>query len=147
MPKSPYARVVVDTNVLISAALLRASVPARLLSLLLNGSRLQFSERTFDELASRLWKPRFDRYIDIDDRTRLLQDLRSVAEWSVIPASMLIKRYSRDVDDDAFVHLALVSKCTRLITGDADLLELSSLRELKILTPRDALTELELISD
>ena len=75
------ARVVLDTNVLISAALLPRSVPVRLLQHVLVQSRLVFSQATFAELETRLWKPKFDRYVSLDTRRRLLADLSAVAEW------------------------------------------------------------------
>lgn len=143
LQESHFARVIVDSNVLISAALVPASVPARLVDLLLKHSRLLFTAHAFDELASRLWKPKFDRYIDFEDRSSLLQDLRNVADWIELPAALASQRFSRDVDDDAFVQLALAAECTRLISGDNDLLEMVWPVGLKILTPRDALTELE----
>ena len=74
-------RVVVDTNVLISAALLTDSVPARLLRHLLRQGRLLFSPATFDELRTRLWRPKFDRYVTIEDRKLFLHDLQGVADW------------------------------------------------------------------
>ena len=75
-------RAVLDTNVLISAALLPQSVSARLLQQVLVQSRLVFSQATFAELETRLWKPTFDRYITLDTR-RLLANLSAVAEWAV----------------------------------------------------------------
>ena len=54
-------RAVVDTNVLISAAVLGGSVPARLMRLLLLRGRLLLSHSTFAELEPRMWRPKFDR--------------------------------------------------------------------------------------
>lgn len=86
-------RVVLDTNVLISAALLPVSVPARVLHQVLARSRLVFSDATFAELETRLWKPKFDRYITLETRRALLHDLAAVAEW-VNPRPA--ERHSRD---------------------------------------------------
>ena len=79
MKAEVYARVVVDTNVLLSAALVPEGVPARLLDWLLAHSRLVFSSTTFAELETRLWKPKFDRYVSIEQRKRLLHDLKASA--------------------------------------------------------------------
>jgi predicted nucleic acid-binding protein len=41
--------------------------------------RLVFSQATFDELESRLWRPKFDRYLDLETRRLLLHDFNAVA--------------------------------------------------------------------
>ena len=47
---------VIDTNVLISAALVRCSVPAKLVNLVLQRGSIVFSEAaTLAELETRLW--------------------------------------------------------------------------------------------
>ena len=91
------ARAVVDTNGLISSALLAASVPARLVMHILRHGRLLFSEDTFTELEQRLWRPKFDRSP---------------------------QRFSRDPDDDKFRHAAVAGRADVLISGDGHLLEL-----------------------
>lgn len=138
-----YTKVVVDTNVLISAALLPQSVPALLLDRLLTEGRLVFSKATFAELETRLWKPKFDRYLSMETRRNLLRDLDATALWVEVTAELSSRTYSRDSTDDAFVHTAQAAKVGRLITGDQDLLELGQLESLRILNPRAALDEIE----
>ena len=129
-------RVVVDTNVLISAALLPKSVPATLLRYLLAHARLVFSEATFAELETRLWKPKFDRYLTLDARRRLLVDLGAVTDWVARTGQ---QRFSRDADDDIFIHTALAADARWLVSGDDDLLVLGEVEAVRILTPRAAL--------
>jgi len=57
---------VVDTNVLINAALSSQSVPAQRVNSVLEHASLLFSRATFEELETRLWRPKFDRYIDTE---------------------------------------------------------------------------------
>ena len=132
-------RVVLDTNVLISAALLPPSVPARLLQQVLAQSRLVFSRVTFAELETRLWKPKFDRYVTLEARRRLLADLSAVAEW-VEPQGAV--RHSRDPDDDAFIHAAIEGGARWLISGDDDLLVLGRVQDVEIIRPADALARM-----
>lgn len=132
-------RQVIDTNVLISAALLQDSVPARLLRRVLQNGRIVFSRATFTELESRLWRPKFDRYVSMENRRLLLHDLSSVADWAE-PA--LASRHSRDADDDKFVHLALASGAPWLISGDRDLLDLRRIEGVRVLSPASALRRL-----
>lgn len=129
-------QLVIDTNVLISAALLQDSVPARLLRRVLQNGRIVFSQATFTELESRLWRPKFDRYVSMENRRLLLHDLSSVADWAE-PA--LASRHSRDGDDDKFVHLALASGAAWLISGDRDLLDLRRIESVRVLSPASAL--------
>lgn len=134
---------VVDTNVLISAALLPQSLPALVVDRLLADGKLVFSTATFAELESRLWKPKFDRYLSLEQRRRLLHDLNASALWVDIPAPLAERHFSRDRDDDAFIHAALAAPAYRLVSGDDDLLCLSPLEGLRILTPRAALDDME----
>lgn len=138
-----YARVVVDTNVLLSAALAPNGCPAKLVDRLLLEGRLVFTQVTFAELESRIWKPKFDRYLPIERRQRLLRDFNASALWVDVPTTIAGRTFSRDVSDDAFIHAAMSADATRLISGDDDLLCLHPLEKLHILTPRTALDELD----
>jgi len=137
-----YARVVVDTNVILSAALAPHGVPAQLLDRLLQVGRLVFSSATFAELEARIWLPKFDRYLPIERRRRLLQEANASALWVDIPVGLASRRHSRDAKDDMFIHAALAASATRLVSGDDDLLCLHPLEGLHILSPRAALDEL-----
>jgi uncharacterized protein len=132
-------RWVLDTNVLISAALIKGSVPATLLTHILVSHRLVFSADTFAELETRIWKPKFDRYITLEDRRLLLADLGGAADWMVVDPVHAARAYSRDRDDDKFVHLALTAGAPWLVSGDADLLSLQQIDTTRVLTPAEAL--------
>lgn len=140
--QTDFARVVVDTNVLLSAALSPRGAPAELMDKLLAEGRLVFSRVTFAELESRIWKPKFDRYLPIERRNQILHELNASALWVDVSSTISILSYSRDVKDDAFVHAALAAGATRLVSGDDDLLCLHPLGTLHILTPRAALDEI-----
>ena len=140
--RTDFARVVVDTNVLLSAALSPRGAPAELVDKLLAEGRLVFSRVTFAELESRIWKPKFDRYLPIERRNQILHELNASALWVDVSSTISILSYSRDVKDDAFVHAALAAGATRLVSGDDDLLCLHPLGTLHILTPRAALDEI-----
>lgn len=131
------ARAVVDTNVLISAALLAGSVPARLVKHLLLRGRVLFSDATFAELEHRLWRPKFDRYVSADMRKSLLHDWAAAAEW--VAVREVAECFSRDPDDDKFIHAALAGRADVLISGDGDLLALGAVHGIAILPPARAL--------
>jgi len=131
-------RVVVDTNVLISAALSPRSAPAQIMDCLLQHATLVFSRETYQELETRLWRPKFDRYLDMERRRLLLHDFAAAAQGVDLPAAR--KTYCRDPDDDVFLYTALHGKADWLVSGDKDLLELPPADWVfEILSPAQAL--------
>lgn len=132
-------RVVIDTNVWISALLMKSGAPAVITHRILVEGQPVFSPATFAELETRLWLPKFDRYLGMDDRKAFLHDLGGLAHWDDVPDSLARQAFCRDADDDKFIHAALAAAATWLITGDRDLLEVAELPDLHILTPADAL--------
>lgn len=132
-------RVVVDTNVWISAALSPRGAPAAVVRRVLSHAVPVFTPSCFEELRIRLWRPKFDRYLSIEVRHALLHDLDAVAHWVDVPADLRAQTFSRDPDDDIWVHAALASSAAALITGDDDLLVLRATAPVRILAPVDAL--------
>lgn len=145
-PSGNYARVVVDTNVLLRAALSPGGAPALLVDRILETGKLVLSEATFSELDTRIWQPKFDRYLPIERRRSILQLVQAAAVWVDISADLAQRSFSRDASDDAFIQAAIAACATRLISGDDDLLCLHPLSlnsgVLHILTPRQAWEEL-----
>jgi putative PIN family toxin of toxin-antitoxin system len=142
----PYGRVVVDTNVLLSAALSPHGVPAAFVDKVLAVGKLVFSNATFAELETRIWLPKFDRYLPMERRRSVLDDASAGAVWVDVPTAIAQSAYSRDPMDDVFIHTALAARASRLISGDNDLLCLNPLDSLQILSPRAGLDELERIT-
>lgn len=137
----PALSVVVDTNVWISGLLIRTSVPGHLTRQIVLNARPVFTVQTFDELSSRLWCPKFDRYVTLEQRKRMLGDLSAVARWVEVPPDIAALAYCRDASDDKFIHAAIVSSAACLVTGDKDLLVLagSLLRQgVRVLSPAAA---------
>src|SRR3546814_20357207 len=106
---------VLDTNVLISAALSAESAPAKVTLWVIAHARLIFAEPTFDEFRTRLWRPKFDRYLTIERRTQILNDFSATADWVEIPEVSPPVRI-RDTDDDMFVTAA-ISVSRRLLVS------------------------------
>ena len=130
---------VVDTNVWISAALSKSGSPAQLVRYVLANGVPVLTRSTFDELQTRLWKPKFDRYLSMDQRKSILHDLSAAAMWVDVPTAIAAVASSRDQDDDKFIHAALAAQAPWLVTGDQDLLTVAAQPGLQILTPAAAL--------
>ena len=126
-------RVVLDTNVLISAALHRDGRPRAVFDAVREvRGVLLFSDETFDELRTRLRLPKFDRYVSQEGRAVYLAQLEAVSEWVPITGAKLV---CRDPDDDKLLETALMCVANCLVTGDRDLLEMSPFQNIPILSP------------
>lgn len=134
-------KIVVDSNVWLSAALSPHGTPAQVVRLVLLSATPVFSEATFHELETRLWRPKFDRYISMDVRRAILQDIKGAAHWVSIPLALAKQTYCRDPDDDVFIQTALAAQAPFLISGDRDLLAVKPITGLQIVTPSQALAD------
>ncbi len=131
-------RLVFDTNVVVSAVLFLATVPARALELGQAVGRLLVSDETAEELRRVLMRTKFDRYVRSDERARFL--------GRVLDDAMLVEIIEsiddcRDPKDNKFLELAVSGDATHLVTGDDDLLVLHPFRGVAIVTPQAFLDE------
>jgi len=132
----PSARVIVDTNVLISRLLIPNSVAGRCVSRLIKITRLLVSEATLQELAQTIERDKFEPYARLEDRQEFFRLYARMAEWVPISTSV---RACRDPKDDKFLELAVDGQAQMIVTGDKDLLDLSTYRNIQILKPAAAL--------
>lgn len=126
--------IVLDSNVIISAALSPKGMAAKVVNHIIKHAKIVFCDETFDELQTRLWRPKFDRYITLEQRKLLLHDLSAIAEWVEIQNET---RYSRDIDDDKFIATALAANADVIVSGDSDLLVLEIVENVSVLKPAD----------
>lgn len=134
-------RLVVDSNVWIAALISPRGTARQIVDAVLDLEiDIVLSESTFQELVSRLDRPKFDRYREPEAWNSFLAALVDLALWHD-DVSMATSR-SRDADDDKFLALAVTSQADAIITGDRDLLELVSHEGIPILTPAQFLERL-----
>ncbi len=124
--------VVVDTNVLVSSALLPESTPGKVFDHVQLDDTLLFSGATFEELRVVLNRPKFERYLDGVRRERFLSRLRAAASFVDIRRMVHI---CRDQKDDKFLDVAINGEAELIVTGDADLLVLHPFEDIEIITP------------
>ena len=134
-------RVVLDTNIWLSASISKSGAPAQVVRRVLQMGVPVFSKATFAELEARIWKPKFDRYLSMETRRAILRDANAVAHWVDISADLAAQTYSRDPDDDKFIHTALAASAAWLVTGDQDLLVIETPLPVRILTAGEVLLE------
>ena len=129
-------RFVLDTNVLISAALTPAGLPRVIVDAIRDAQGvLLLSDETFGELRTRFHRSKFDRYVSRDARWLFLAQLEAVSEWVSIVGAKL---GCRDPGDDMLLETALLGRADCLITGDQDLLVMSPFHGIPIRTPAQA---------
>jgi putative PIN family toxin of toxin-antitoxin system len=130
-------RLVLDSNVLISAALSPAGAPAQLFDYLREQrSILLFSEPTVSDIRSSLLRSRFDRYVSQANRIRFLAEIVAVSEVVGSTGSVM---GCRDRDDDKILETALNGHAQMIVSGDQDLLVLNPWHGIPVLEPGPAL--------
>ena len=123
-------RVVFDANVLISALLLPRSLPRQAFDLACQAGKVLISKETVVELHAVLSRPKFGRYISIQQRDEFLTALMRDAELIEISQPIVA---CRDPKDDMYLELGVNGAATHLVTGDDDLLILHPFRGIAIL--------------
>ncbi|MEH1874393.1 putative toxin-antitoxin system toxin component, PIN family [Nostoc sp.] len=130
--------IVIDTNVLLSAALSPNGTARKALDKVYKEFKIAQSDETYQELNTRIYKRKFDKYISNEDRQYFLDVVKKYSQFIEIKSQI---NTCRDADDNKFLELAKDANAAFLITGDQDLLSLKTLAEYQnqIITPRDFL--------
>lgn len=117
-------RVVLDTNVVVSA-LLFAHGPAARLRLAWQAGEVRplASRATVAELVRVLAYPKFK--LSSEDQAELLSDYLPAATVVPVPQPPPAVPPCRDPHDLPFLHLAAAGRADAIVTGDADLLALA----------------------
>jgi uncharacterized protein len=124
-------RLVVDTNVFVSAALKGSSSPADIVRWIATYGGLLKTDAADQEVLSVLQRPRLAPkiapfFLDSLRRTFAAAELVTIAE----PVTGC-----RDPDDNKFLELAVNGRADVIISGDVDLLVLAAVRGIPIITP------------
>lgn len=120
-------RVVVDTNVLVSA-LVGHGKPRRLVLKLLGKHTVILSREMLAELADVLARDRF--MIKDSQLERYLSGL--VRKSEIVTISTRFKMISEDPDDDTVLNTAYSGKANYIVTGDRHLLALREFKGIEI---------------
>jgi uncharacterized protein len=142
--KSTSPRVVLDTNIVLSALVFRGGVAARARVAWQAGAFTPLvSTATTQELVRVLAYPKFQ--LTKEDRDELLADYLPYATTVRIPEPPPHVPECRDPLDIMFLHLAAAGKAKALVTGDRDLLALAGQTKFEILTLDAFLARLEIV--
>lgn len=126
--------VVIDTNVLISAVLIKNSISDQVFTKAIQSYRILVSTETLAELTNKLLNPKFNKYVGIEKRIRFLQLFENIA-FFVEPKQFIVD--CRDPKDNRFLELAIEGNASFIISGDKDLIVLNPYRNIPIITPKE----------
>lgn len=129
--------IVLDANVLLSAALFKKSEIRQLFDNVRLKHTIVVSDACFDEFKEVIYRPKFSKYIEPDEVELFLRLFRETALFVPVTQKLTI---CRDPKDNQFLELALASQAHYLITGDQDLLVLNPFGTTQILSPAEFLT-------
>jgi putative PIN family toxin of toxin-antitoxin system len=124
-------RVVVDTNVFVSAVLKANSLPFIVVHWIDRNGGLLKSTATEQELLAVLRRPYLERVMIPSFRDGLIKML-ATAELVTITERLAA---CRDPSDDKFLELAVNGHADLVVSGDADLLALNPFRGIPIVSP------------
>jgi putative PIN family toxin of toxin-antitoxin system len=128
---------VFDVNIIISAVLIPQSKPDLAIRKAQDSGNILMSPEVWAELEQVLARPKFDRYISSEDRSKFLQDFFDTVVL-IMEGTETIQE-CRDPKDNKYLELAVNGKANYLITGDQDLLILNPFREKPVITVTDFL--------
>ncbi|MHB1698492.1 MAG: putative toxin-antitoxin system toxin component, PIN family [bacterium] len=138
--KAKVKRVVIDTNVILSALLFKGKL-SKIVELWEKELIIPLiSKETFNELKRVLGYPKFSLTKD---------EINSIIEEYILPyfeaadITTSVKGVCRDSEDDKFLSCAVSAKADYIISGDMDLCDLKQYRFVKIIKPVEFISMFE----
>ncbi len=129
MKNSQSLRVVIDTNVLVSA-LVFGGKPRAVVELLADSIIVVISQEIVTELR-RIIHSKFPNFAeDLLRLEKLLERDAHLVELGSVQVTT-----SRDPDDDKFIETAVAGNCQYIISGDKDLLDIGLYKDIQIVKP------------
>jgi len=133
-------RVVLDTNVLVSA-LIKTGKPRDLVNKLTKDKRLILSRAVLDEFLDVMADPKMARYASEEDIVAFLNTLGNAAR--IVQVKSSLKAVKADPDDDIIIRAAYDGKADFIVSGDNHLLSLKEFKGIRILTVDEMLNLLK----
>jgi putative PIN family toxin of toxin-antitoxin system len=127
-------RVVLDTNIYVSALLAYDSLPARVYREIRANNTIVASWELFAELAEVMARDKFRKYFSEEQMKSFLKVLYKRAELVYITEKVNI---CRDKKDNIILETAVNGDAELIITGDRDLLDIGKFRGITIIKPSE----------
>ena len=133
-------RVVLDTNVLISALLFEGEVSRLVVQWQMGVFPPVISKATFKELETVLSYPKFHLS---SEEIRMILTEEILPFFEVVEVKEKIEGVCRDAADDKFISCALSARAEVIVTGDKDLMAVKRYKSVIIVSAGDFLKMIE----
>ncbi|MCY4144119.1 MAG: putative toxin-antitoxin system toxin component, PIN family [Gammaproteobacteria bacterium] len=131
-------RVVLDTNILVSALITKGTPPDQICQAWLS-SKLELitSVAQIDEVMDVLARPRLRSYIDSDEAAQMVA---AIHQRATVLMDVAVTKRSPDPKDDAILAIAVAAAADLLVSGDkSGMLALGDVEGIPICSAREAL--------
>jgi len=133
-------RVVLDTNVLVSALLFTGKL-SKIVDLWRQGKVIPLiSRETFEELRAVLGYPKFSL---VPDEIQSIIENEILPFFEVVEIQENVRGVCRDPGDDKFLACALCGSAHFILSGDKDLIDLKSYKTIRIIKASEFLNLFE----
>ena len=131
-------RVVLDTNILVSALITKGTPPDQLYrAWLRNELELVTSAAQIDEVTDVLARPRLRRYVDSDEAAQMIA---AIHQHATVLSEVPVARRSPDPKDDPILAVAVAGDVALVVSGDrGHMLALGDVEGIPIRSAREAL--------
>lgn len=131
-------RVVLDTNILVSALITKGTPPDQLYQAWL-GKKLELvtSVAQIDEITDVLARPRLRKYVRPDEAAQMVA---AICQRATVLSNVSVTRRSPDPKDDPILAVAVAGEAELVVSGDkSDMLALGDVDGIPIRSAREAL--------
>jgi uncharacterized protein len=131
-------KVVLDTNVVISAGISSDGNPAKIFELFLLEKIINYTTyEIIREIENVMQREKITKILSVDGRKFVLENFKQFS--ILIKPTISINKVEEDPDDDKFLECAISANIDYIISGDEHLLKLKEFRGIYILNPTEFL--------
>lgn len=131
-------KIVIDTNVIISAAISEDRIPAEIFELLLLEKIENYtSQEIIDEIIDVFHRPKITRLISDKDINFMIKKYLIFSKK--VEPKQRFSLVKDDPKDNIFLDCAVEAAVNYIISGDLHLLSIKEFNNIKVITPRDFL--------
>lgn len=123
-------RIVIDTNIYLSALLFGGNPRTVVESALLDGDIVIISEEIYTEMR-KVISQKFPKFLPDYNAFEVVLRENTI----LVPLGTVSISACRDAKDNMILETAVVGKCEYIVTGDKDLLTLQSYKDISIYNP------------
>jgi putative PIN family toxin of toxin-antitoxin system len=129
-------KVVLDTNIIVSAAISEEGNPAKVFELLLLEEITNYTtDQIIEEIKKVMARPKITQKLSMVEVSFIVNNFERFSKK--VTTTKTINEIKDDPDDNKFLECAVAASAEYIITGDEHLLKIRKFREIKILSPAE----------